>query len=115
MSQQEKQEGLQIDYPETDPKAPMMGTPFESRGKTLIPVAAAGATGWLSRLTFWKPNSARPMGFLVVSRNHTRFVKVQDRRWLLLGLILGALALLLLIAGIGLKVQKSRSRKPALW
>ncbi len=93
----------------------IVGTPIESRGKTLIPLALPGDTGWASRLRFWTSPDAKPMGFLVVSDSKTKFVKVQDRRWLLLGLILGAIALMLVIAGIGLKVQKSRPRKPALW
>lgn len=93
----------------------IVGTPIESRGKTLIPLAMPGDSGWASRLRFWTSNDARPMGFLVVSDTKTRFVKVQDRRWLLLGLILGAIALILVIASVGLKVQKSRQRKPALW
>ncbi|MEZ0373752.1 MAG: hypothetical protein ACAI44_31970 [Candidatus Sericytochromatia bacterium] len=119
MSNHESQEWTQTETASASSAASkettIMGAPIESRGKTLIPVATAGESSWLNRLTFRKPDNARPMGFLVVTDRKTRFVKVQDRRWLLLGVILAAIALILLLAGFSLKVQKSRPRKPALW
>lgn len=111
MSHSESQDWLQTELKDTT----ILGAPMESRGRTLIPVASAPAeSGRFDAIKFWKSAQAKPMGFLVLSDRTTRFVKVQDRRWLLLGAILGAIALIVLIAGIGMKGQK-RARKPALW
>lgn len=97
-------------------EATIVGAPIEARNRTLIPVASApGQPGWLERLKVRKPADAKPMGFLVLSDRQTRFVRVQDRRWLLLGICLAIVTLLLVIAGVSLKAQKSKPRKPALW
>lgn len=93
----------------------LVGTPIEARNRTLIPIASApAAPGWLERFRLRKPAEARPMGFLVLSDKHTRFVGVQDRRWLWLGIGLAVLSLILILAGVGLQRQKT-PRRPALW
>lgn len=113
MSSQESQAPAELPAPR---EATIMGSPIESRGRTLIPLASApGQPGWLEKLRVRKPADARPMGFLVLSDSKTRFVSVQDRRWLLLGIALALVTLILVIAGVSMKSHKEKSRKPALW
>lgn len=113
MSSHEPQEWLHSEPKSFDTIA---GAPIEARGKTLIPLATkAQPSGFSSWLKFLHVDQTQPLGFLVVSDRKTQFVKIQDRRWLFLGLALAVISLVLLIAGISLKTQKNRPRKPALW
>lgn len=109
-------ERLQAELLNAPKDTTIAGAPIEARGRTLIPLALTpGAPGWLEKLKVRRPAEARPMGFLVLSDRKTRFVRVQDRRWILVGIGVAVLTLLLVIAGVSLKAQKSKSRKPALW
>ena len=115
MSSQESQSHTEL-LKDAPRDATIMGVPVESRGRTLIPLSSApGHPGWLEKLKVRRPANARPLGFLVLSDSKTRFVSVQERRWLLLGILLAVLTLILVIAGFSLKAQKEKSRKPSLW
>ena len=94
----------------------LAGQPIEARGKTLIPLMSQKpSAGFWSLFNLFQNASAQPLGFLVVGDRKTHFVKVQEHRWLLLGLLIGLLSLILLMAGISWRAQKPKARKPALW
>lgn len=96
--------------------SPVAGQPIEARGKTLIPlISQKPSAGFWSKFNLFQITSDQPLGFLVVGDRKTQFVKVQQRPWVLLGLVLGILSLVLLIAGISWRSQKPKARKPALW
>ena len=94
----------------------LAGQAIEARGKTLIPLMSQKpSSGFWSQFNLFQTSSNQPLGFLVVGDRKTQFIKVQERRWLLLGLLIGLLSLILLFAGISWRAQKPKARKPALW
>lgn len=94
-------------------KSASMGAPLEFRGKTLIPVLQNPS--WLECFKNGKKAAGRPLGFLEMGEGKTRFVKVEDNRWLLLGLGLAVLSVLLFLLGMGLRKRQVRKNRPSLW
>jgi len=93
--------------------SPVLGAPFESRGKTLISVSKAPS--WLNRFKNGEWASGKPLGFLEISDHKTRFVAVKDQRWLLLGLGLALIGLIVFLASLGLQKKRGGKHKHSLW
>lgn len=94
-------------------QASILGTPMDFRGKTLIPVA--NKPSFLETFKRGKNASGKTLGFLELGEGKTRFVKIEDNRWLIWGLVLAVFAFLLFFVGMGLRKKKVRKARPSLW
>ena len=106
----------EISASQTDPLPSQIvfGEALETQGKTLIPVSQHAENRLLKGVFKGLFSARKPLGFLEVSSDKTRYIRANDRQKIGWIVLLAVVSFCLIVAGLKLR-KTQRAKRVSLW